>query len=306
MDLHQLEYIVEVANEHNISKAAQKLHISQPTLSIYLNRLEDTLGIKLFERTNNSLVITEAGEKYVDACLRILDIKEQLYKDIYEKNKTIIRIGVLRSNIALFHEVISKFKENHPNVDISPQVGHSDELLKLLKRGKIDFAFVTSYAKDFEEEMHDFNYRILQEYELVLILSKKNPVYMQLDTSDGYLSMRDVPLLEKIGINITNSPMIRDRLLNDVLPSLNLNPRKRFTDNDTGFIITNLMFRDFFCILPFSKWPDNVAQLYLEGSPKIHKLCVYAKEKKLTAIERELLQMAGLEIRKSPYYYNNL
>ena len=57
MDLHHLEYIVEIAKERNISKAAQNLHISQPTLSIYLSKLEQELNLKLFHRANNVLTI---------------------------------------------------------------------------------------------------------------------------------------------------------------------------------------------------------------------------------------------------------
>lgn len=304
MDLHHLEYIVEIAREGNISRAARKLHLSQPTLSIYLNKLEESLNLKLFERTNNTLSITEAGEKYVDACIKILDIKDQLYKDLYEKDKTGVRLGVLRSNISLFQNVISEFKLKHSNVDIYPLIGKSEELTDRIRKGKLDFAFITSYARNLTEEFHDLNYQILQEYELVLLLSKNNPVYSQLTLDDGYFSLKDAPILERIGFNMTDSPMIRDRLLNDVLPSLNLHPKRMYTDNDTGFIITNLTFRDYFCIAPFSKCPEGIAQLYMEGSPKIHKLLIYSKNKKLTATERELLQMAAAEIRKTPYYYN--
>ena len=64
MDLHHLEYIVEIAKEENISKAAERLHISQPTLSIYLTKLEKTMGISLFRRKNNVLNITKEGKKY--------------------------------------------------------------------------------------------------------------------------------------------------------------------------------------------------------------------------------------------------
>ena len=72
MNLYHLEYIAEIAKTGNISRAAEHLHISQPTLSIYLNKLERSLGLRLFERRKNELIPTEAGLKYVDACRRIL------------------------------------------------------------------------------------------------------------------------------------------------------------------------------------------------------------------------------------------
>ncbi len=63
MDLHHLEYIVEIVRQNNISKAAEILHVSQPTLSIYLKQLEQKTGINFFIRNNNILTVTEAGKK---------------------------------------------------------------------------------------------------------------------------------------------------------------------------------------------------------------------------------------------------
>lgn len=56
MDFHQLEYVIAIAEERNISRAAKKLYISQPSLSQYIIRLENNLGIKLFERKGNLIL----------------------------------------------------------------------------------------------------------------------------------------------------------------------------------------------------------------------------------------------------------
>ena len=77
MDLYKLEYISEIEKTGNISKAAEHLHISQPTLSIYLSKLERSLGMPLFIRQKNLLIPTEAGEKYVKACRQILAIRDE-------------------------------------------------------------------------------------------------------------------------------------------------------------------------------------------------------------------------------------
>ena len=101
MDLHHLEYIVEIAKERNISKAAQNLHISQPTLSIYLSKLEQELNLKLFHRANNVLTITEAGQKYAKTCQQILDLKESLYKELYSDKNHVFCMGILSSDAAV-------------------------------------------------------------------------------------------------------------------------------------------------------------------------------------------------------------
>ena len=94
MDLHQLEYIVEIAKQNNISKAAELLHVSQPTLSVYLNRLEKQLNLKLFTRHNNVLTITDAGRKYVDTCSKILQAVINLFSllSIFRFKYNLIRI----------------------------------------------------------------------------------------------------------------------------------------------------------------------------------------------------------------------
>ena len=61
MDIRVLEYFLMAAREENITKAAQLLHVTQPTLSRQLMQLEDELGVKLFERTNHSVLLTDEG-----------------------------------------------------------------------------------------------------------------------------------------------------------------------------------------------------------------------------------------------------
>ena len=99
MDLYHLEYIVEIGKTGNISKAAENLHISQPTLSIYLNKLERSLAVPLFIRKKNLLVPTEAGEKYVDACRRILSIRD------VEKLQKLLKIAARADSIEAFKEM---------------------------------------------------------------------------------------------------------------------------------------------------------------------------------------------------------
>ena len=77
MDLHYLEYIIEIANMHSISRAAENLFITQSTLSQYLSRLEAELGVSLFERRRNEMTLTPAGKLYVNACEQMLQQKRE-------------------------------------------------------------------------------------------------------------------------------------------------------------------------------------------------------------------------------------
>ncbi|MDQ6418174.1 LysR family transcriptional regulator [Paenibacillus sp. LHD-117] len=82
MELRQLNYVIQIANEKNFSRAADKLHIAQPSLSQQLSKLEQELGLLLFRRTTNSVELTQAGQVFVEKSQSILDAVEQLKQEM--------------------------------------------------------------------------------------------------------------------------------------------------------------------------------------------------------------------------------
>ena len=101
MELRVLRYFLEVAREKNITKTAQRLHISQPTLSRQLKNLEEELGKKLFVRTNYSIKLTEEGrllQKRAEDILDMVDKTAEEIKTLDEINGGDIRVGCAESN----------------------------------------------------------------------------------------------------------------------------------------------------------------------------------------------------------------
>ena len=82
MDLKQIEYILKIAEENNITHAAEKLFITQPALNQQLLKLEKELGTPLFHRSRSNWRLTEAGEIYVKNAKQILQIKKNTYEQI--------------------------------------------------------------------------------------------------------------------------------------------------------------------------------------------------------------------------------
>ena len=72
LDIHYLNYIIAIAEEKNMTRAAQRLYVSQSSLSHYLAKLEQELGTALFFRGKNELIPTPAGEMYLDAARRVV------------------------------------------------------------------------------------------------------------------------------------------------------------------------------------------------------------------------------------------
>ena len=98
--LRQFEVVTEIVRQESISKAAKVLKVSQPTISKLLHTLEEDLGLELFDRTVMPLKLTQAGEIYVSAAQKIVDINSQMTKELSEirndSNKT-LREDIRRS-----------------------------------------------------------------------------------------------------------------------------------------------------------------------------------------------------------------
>lgn len=146
MDFHQLEYVIAIAEEKNFSKAAKKLYISQPSLSQYIMRLEDQLGIKLFDRTASPLILTYAGEKYLKAAKNILDLKNRLGRelgDIADSKKGRLTIGIPSSiERYLLPLVLPEFYQRFPGIELVIEEYSSIQLEELLLAGEVDIAIL--------------------------------------------------------------------------------------------------------------------------------------------------------------------
>ena len=82
MQLRECEYVLAIAQEGNMSKAAQRLYVSQPTLSKMLAKLEENIGMPLFERQSTGMVPTAAGTVYIEGARRMLELNSQWEQEI--------------------------------------------------------------------------------------------------------------------------------------------------------------------------------------------------------------------------------
>ena len=82
MDLREQEYVVALAKHKSITKAAEELFITQPTLSIFISRLEERMGIRLFERIGKRFIPTYAGESYLKNARQMLVLENQFHAEL--------------------------------------------------------------------------------------------------------------------------------------------------------------------------------------------------------------------------------
>lgn len=147
MELRQLSYVIQIAKEKNFSRAAEKLHIAQPSLSQQLSKLEQELNVLLFRRTTNSVELTEAGATFVDKAQHILDAVEQLKQemdDLAQLKKGKLVVGTLPITGAhILPLVLPKFGEVFPQIEVNLVEETTAKLEQLTANGGTDISLLT-------------------------------------------------------------------------------------------------------------------------------------------------------------------
>lgn len=146
MTLTELKYIVAVARERHFGKAADSCHVSQPTLSVAIKKLEDELGLKLFERNSNEIALTKLGEQIVAQAQRVLDEAGQI-KDIAKRGKDplsgMLRLGTIYTIAPyLLPALVRQVIDRTPQMPLMLIENFTHKLLELLRIGDIDCAIL--------------------------------------------------------------------------------------------------------------------------------------------------------------------
>lgn len=148
IELRHLHYFIAVAEELHFSRAAKRLHISQPPLSQQIRGLEDELGVKLFERTKRQVQLTEAGKVFLERCYGVLAQLEQAV----EMTQQIGRGEVGRLAIAfvgsatytVLPDILSVFREQFPAVELQLLELTTSEQIHALHHKQVDVGIVRS------------------------------------------------------------------------------------------------------------------------------------------------------------------
>lgn len=135
MDIRQLRYFLTIADEGSISKAAEKLHMSQPPLSQQLKLLETELGVQLFERNTRKITLTNVGEALLYRTRQILDLFELTKNEVMDINEGLdgtLSIGTVSSAGATFlPDIMQRFHQKYPRVKFEILDEDSDSFLNV-------------------------------------------------------------------------------------------------------------------------------------------------------------------------------
>ncbi|WP_312940006.1 LysR family transcriptional regulator [Oscillibacter sp.] len=172
---HGMEYVYEVYKEQSFSKAARNLYISQPALSSSVKRIEERIGVPLFDRSTTPVKLTECGEQYIQAAEQIFSAQRRFsgYLDdtrmLEAGQLTIGGVGMFASYI--LPPLIAEYKRKYPKITVSMMEESQPQLEKLLFNGKLDL--VMNYQEFAQDVFESCPYR---EEHLLLAAPQQFPV----------------------------------------------------------------------------------------------------------------------------------
>lgn len=184
MNQRDCEQILAIAREKSISKAASKLYMSQPALSLFLTRLEASLGTKLFSRGQNGLIPTYAGECYIRTAEKILKLCNDFEVELCEisaLHKGRIQVGAtVHLGSYVFPLLLPRYKERYPNIDILITESRSAELESALAHNELDIALMHIPFRSIEAD-----YELIAKDPYVIVISRKSPLIQYIYEKDG-------------------------------------------------------------------------------------------------------------------------
>src|ERR1700693_5441494 len=175
MELQQLRYFCAIADTGSFTRAAQHTHVSQPSLSQQIGKLEDELGARLFDRLGRAVQLTELGRSFLPRARAILRDLEAARSDVIERKMSIsgaISVGVIPTIAPYFlPAILATFSRKHPEAHVTVAEEITPLLLERLRAGTMDVAIV---ALPLQVRSHDFRSFPLMVEKLYAVLPTRH------------------------------------------------------------------------------------------------------------------------------------
>ena len=141
----EMQYIYQVYQSGSFSKAAQALYLTQPALSIAIQKVEAEIGMPLFIRDKKPLELTDAGKVYIEKVKQIMHLEAELSKELSDLSSlnigSLVLGGTHYLNSYILPPVLTTFQKQYPGVHLELVEASSNELIEMLRENKIDLTF---------------------------------------------------------------------------------------------------------------------------------------------------------------------
>lgn len=168
MTLDKLNYLIVLAEEQNVTHAAQRLFITQPTLTAFVNKIEREVGFRIFDRTRNPVLLTHSGKQYLEQMRRLVTEEMQMVEAlrVQENARQTIRIGIGQIHSQMWIPLLmTALLEKYPDLNIQVREGAEMNLMELLRAEEIDLLM-----GHLEIDTVNFHFEPLCEEQLSLVI----------------------------------------------------------------------------------------------------------------------------------------
>ncbi|MDR6550291.1 LysR substrate-binding domain-containing protein [Paenibacillus qinlingensis] len=148
MELLQLQYFLAVARSEHVTEAARGLHVTQSSLSKTIQRLEEDLGVSLFDRVGRKLQLNEFGRIFLrraERALFELDQGRLELNNLSSPDHGTLELGVTSASV--LHHILRKFRQKRPHIQFHVQMLTTQEMVNLLERGEVDYCLSSPPVK---------------------------------------------------------------------------------------------------------------------------------------------------------------
>lgn len=289
MDLHYLEIFNTVATYQSYKKASEVLHISQPALSIQIKKLEEQIGLKLFDKVGNRIHLNQNGLLLKDYTNRIFVIVEELEETISATLTDIegtLNIGASNTpGSYILPSIIGMYKKQYPKTKINLHIGNTAEIAELITSGALDIA-INGGTCTYNDNI--FSEQLLSD-KLVIIASTQNTICKQGSITRSDLSkmnfivhetdsqlyiyylnfINDYNLNERISMHLGNTEAIKKAVASDL--GISLMPYVAVRQEIELGLLKEVNFPDYHVSYPYS--------------------LIYNKKKKLSVTAKKFIEL---------------
>lgn len=223
----KFEYFLAIVDEGGLTKAAEKLFIAQPSLSQYLKRLEESIGVKLFDRNTSPLRLTYAGQKYYRYAQQMVTLEKNIqreFQDLDNQTSGDLRLGIaLWRGACLLPDVFPDFHSKYPNIHLILTEGPANVMESCIMNEKIDLAIMNTHQG---LDSSKLTIEKIYEERILLAIPSSSPVIEKFSTGkrNGGYPVISIEVLTYLPIIMTKPGQNLTKQIRYALSNLQIEP----------------------------------------------------------------------------------
>ena len=301
MDFRHLEYFVEIAKDNNITRAAERLFVSQSAVNQHLLKLEQEFGTQLFVRDRRNWRLTEAGKVYLEGCRKALLIRKDTYRkiaDITQSHSGNLTIGLTPNRgLTMFTTIYPNLRDKYPEQNIIPMELDAKSQMRAALHGEIDLGFMVQ-PFPLNEQFISID---LGSEEMVVLVPQDNPICYEILANyknPEHLPTIDISKLSAEAFVMTqrgSSADVHRQMCDKIFEAAGFVPRILMETSSTLHVVSMAEACQCCAIIPryyASIAHSSLRQFVLQDHPSWHLYMIHRRAAYLTSAAKYLIQLA--------------